>query len=191
MNSAPILACIPSTTLCHPADSVTAIAAVATAVFTFFIVLTAWIQLSSSVSNQRKWATLQACDRYDSDPEISKAARIFYRLANKRDDYWWYLPQTLGELEVDGITLLNYFDSIAIGVLGELYVGRIVYDHLFGIIQKRIEFICDGGVPQLENLRSCLDQDFSTVMYLYKWWKNGYREIDISDFRQYRSSVQS
>jgi hypothetical protein len=171
---------------CHPADAVTAIAAVLTALFTLLIALIAWRQLSSSDFNQRKWATLQACDRYDSDPEISKAARVFYRLVNKRDDYWWYLPQTLGEIEVDGVTLLNYFDSIAIGVLGELYVGRIVHDHLFGIMKSRIEFICSGEAPQLESLRACLDDDFTTVMYLYKWWKNGYREIDVSDFKQHR-----
>jgi hypothetical protein len=187
MSDTAILTCIPATALCYPADSIAAIAAVVTTILTFLIVLTAWYQLSSADLNQRKWATLQACDRYDSDPEISKAARIFYRLANPRDDYWWYLPEAIGELEVEGVTLLNYFDSISIGVLGELYIGRMVYDHLYNIMQNRIEFVLSGSVPQLERLRLCLSDDFTTMMYLHRWWKDGYRDVDISDFKQYRA----
>jgi len=111
------------------------------AIATVSIAIIAKRQLTDLKQGQKKWATLQVCDKYDTDPvlreivsglkkhesSISNTNQISASANNKYD------PRE------DSIVLLNYFDAIAIGIEQEFYVKKIVGDHLYSIIDEWIK----------------------------------------------------
>lgn len=76
-------------------------------------------------NDQRKWATLQACDRYDSDQFIQEAIKELNLADSKMDE-------KLHDIYVT--RLLNYFSSIAIGLDQDFYDDAIARRHLGYIV---------------------------------------------------------
>lgn len=113
--------------------------------------------LDHSDEQRRKWATLQACDRYDTDPELTAAVRCLRKYhpysgpnrllppgvqaaapanaaatVNRAES----APTHEADLTPDqsytlaaGL-LLNYFDSIAIGIRQNFYIKEICKEHI-------------------------------------------------------------
>lgn len=113
-------------------QKVSAVADTMTAIATMAAVAVAGTQLRNGNKQKRVWSTLQACDRYDSDPTVSEAARVFFNFCEGRD-----LTVDVVKLENSTRTLFNYFEAIAIGMYQELYEPEIVYEHLGTIMITR------------------------------------------------------
>lgn len=108
------------------------------AIFTFLLVLaTAAIaylaqrQLSIGQKQQRKWATLAACDRWDIDNALRDANKKLKSAI--RDIQTNPLPEIYA---IEYVTIFNYFDSIAIGIKQEFYEQDIVLPHLGNIMSQ-------------------------------------------------------
>jgi hypothetical protein len=99
-----------------------------------FAVLVACYQLWALRRDQRAWRTLEACERYERDPTLTK---ICERLRDARDK--GELDRNPRPFRLEASTLLNYCDGIAIGVVQKFYVERIVKDHLEPIIRDHVE----------------------------------------------------
>jgi len=117
--------------------------AAVSAVATVGLVIIAWKQLGDIKQGQRNWATLQVCDKYDLDPIIRTVVSRLKNYENTR------LDETVAPVDAnngygskdDSITLLNYFDAIAIGMEQGFYVEDIVTDHLYGIMDGWIDIL--------------------------------------------------
>ena len=119
--------------------------------------------LEDGAIQRRKWATLQACDRYDMDPEITAAVRFLRRFhpfssvrlappsgigadfnqlptPSVQDPAWAGLTNDQRYTMSAGL-LLNYFDSIAIGINQQFYDEDICRDHIGNIVRNWIQML--------------------------------------------------
>jgi hypothetical protein len=113
----------------NASEKVTAFATAALAILTLGLLGMAWYQLSRQTYTQRQWATLQICDRYDSDPLIRDAVTTLRALSESG-------KTTKTDLQIDMACrlLFNYFDSIAIGLAQNLYLESLAYPHIGSIM---------------------------------------------------------
>ena len=106
------------------------------------IFLVGWFQLHHIRKESKRERTLNICFTYDSDPVISVPVR---KIRNNEE-----------LTEDDKITLLNYFDVIAIGVAQNSYDFNIVYPQFKNIIPAATKLInienFDEDFPDLHNL---------------------------------------
>ena len=110
-------------------------------VATSALAIIAYMQLSRIAENMRvdgerekKWATLQACDRYNFDSTIHSVTR---RIWDKSEGGTSYSDKDA--IKHDVISLLNYLDSLAVGIHQGLYVEEIVRDYMEPVIKKAVE----------------------------------------------------
>jgi hypothetical protein len=146
---------------------------------------------------RRLWATLQARDRYDIDPELTKAIQRLRK-------YHWYMGPCLLPPGVTGITspiatsirvekrpssfgaeltsdqeytlavgkLLNYFDSIAIGMIQGFYVEEVCRDHIGGIFMSWID---DLRAVDPNCFDKQMAKNFDRLPVLYNYWGGPWR----------------
>jgi hypothetical protein len=113
-----------------PWDILQAAGAIATAVV-------AWWQIGSLKEQQQGWKTLEACERYESDPVIHK---ILICLRDARDDKT--LAENPRKFRAEISLLLNYLDGLAIGQFQGFYNKNIIRDHMESIIRDHVaEFL--------------------------------------------------
>ena len=122
----------------------------------------AWHQLGSLREDQKNWETLKACERYDTDPVLTRALETLRDVRNagvlKSDPRRYSLEMT---------TVLNYLEGILIGVEQGFYNAKIVRDHLEPVIKDHVkEFL---GEP----LRTALvdkDDDYIRLERMVGIW---------------------
>lgn len=76
-------------------------------------------------NRERKWQTLQACNRFDQDPILEASTARIWMQSKGGLDYSDMKP-----VQRDVINLLNALDAIAIGVAQKLYIEEIARDNL-------------------------------------------------------------
>lgn len=149
--------------------------------------------LEHSDDQERLWATLQVCDRYDIDSEISTAVRYLRR-------YHWYSgpallppgvvnspslyrrPQVRGELFPAAVgaqlnadqrytlavgKILNYFDSIAIGLEQRFYDNHVCREHIGGIFISWMHMLRAVDPERFDNQ---MTSNFQRLPKLYRKW---------------------
>jgi hypothetical protein len=126
--------------------------------------MAAW-QLYQQTLQQRRWTTLQVCDRYDSDERIREALLILRRLSAGEQ-----VPQTGHEIAIAVTTLFNYFDAVAIGLEQNLYVGVIVDQHLKTIVLRRYHELQNAHHHVLDEFRINFDQHYESLIRLMDKW---------------------
>lgn len=89
--------------------------------------------------NDRKWRTLQVCDRYDIDPVLREVRKKLNEYLLRREKKQKISDTDAKEYEDCLFNLFNYFDSIAIGISQELYLDKIVKAHLDRIVWQWFE----------------------------------------------------
>jgi hypothetical protein len=103
-------------------------------------------QIHALRRDQKAWRTLEACERYERDPTLTKICEC---LRNARDK--GELDRDPRPFRLEASTLLNYCDGIAIGVVKKFYVEKIVQDHLEPIIRDHVEeFLSVKMAPKIE-----------------------------------------
>jgi hypothetical protein len=148
----------------------TATGAIASVVYDFLTAGILWFagsQILSARKEARINRTLEACNRYDTDPILDAVTR---RLAAASDD--GTLKEDPKKYRIDLYSLFNYFESVAIGVNRGLYDASIVQDHLEAIIKGYVDdFIMSGvtgwRIPDSEGP----DEYFFNLMTLYRKWQ--------------------
>ncbi len=149
--------------------------------------------LEHSDDQERLWATLQVCDRYDIDPEISAAVRYLrryhwhsgpalltpgvvnspslYRRAEVRGEFF---PAAVGaQLNADQRytlavgKILNYFDSIAIGLEQRFYDNHVCREHIGGIFISWMRMLRAVDPKRFDNQMTL---NFQRLPKLYREW---------------------
>lgn len=102
-----------------------------TAVATVSLIGVAWFQAEALRKEQAKQRTIQACMIYDLDPIITGYTSKLRAAHNTGD----ILTKT-SEYRQEIIGLLNFLDTLAISVLQDLMIEKIVLDHMKPMIDK-------------------------------------------------------
>lgn len=131
-------------------------------VTTVLIAIGAW-QVFAIKRENLKSRTLSACDRYDTDPIIDGSLREIRLLLKD--------PQSAenGLLKLPTTTVLNYLDSIAVGIEQGLYIESLARDHLKAIVIKHTDdYLRDESVARKIGLNPA---NFSTLTAMATRWK--------------------
>lgn len=87
------------------------------------IFIVAWVQLNLMRQESKRERTLNLCTLYDIDPVLSEIVKKFRTSLESLDEH-------------DKLTMLNYFDVMAIGVAQNSYDPNIIYPQFKNIIPK-------------------------------------------------------
>jgi hypothetical protein len=143
-------------------DILTAVASFATAVATFGIIVTAWIQVRDLRAENKKWSTVRACTSYTTDPILFECARKI-RDASKGKDYSITNIQPVMQ-EVRAV--LNYLDSLAVGVAQKIYSEAIIRDNLEFVIVSAVDNFCTDSYKEELKL-----EGFEHLIAMRNRWK--------------------
>lgn len=152
----------------------TAITGIATAI----LVAVAYVQISAARGEAQISRTLAACERYDLDPLLDQICRT---LADARDD--GSLEKDPRKYRIEIFSILNYLESIAIGVDRGLYDNSVVYDLMEPIMKGYVEEYLDTGLAQRAErdppVASVEDLSFSRMRRMVADWppKPWYRSL--------------
>lgn len=120
-------------------------------------------QMKLTREENTKERTLNACLLFDHDPVIVETKKALYeaRLSGELDRY----PRRYRE---DLLTMLNYFDVIAIGIDRKIYDEDIARDHLEGILRVYLRrFFHDKYFTE----DPPLTEDYGKLVALADRWK--------------------
>lgn len=111
-------------------------------------------QTKAANDQKKKWASIAACERYDSDPILDEATKVIWNKRQSPTDY-----SNVKEYEREVIILLNYLDSLAIGVEQKLYFETIIRDHMEPIINHAVEkfLLVDPCIFNKKDLQALVD----------------------------------
>jgi len=108
--------------------------------------------------SQLEVETLRVCTRLDTEIVLHLACRRVWRASNSGVDY----KNNPRISEHDVITVANYLDGIAIGVLQNVYSNDVAKDHVGPFIKKFVKDIIPGvGLS---------DTDFGAMFEIYRRW---------------------
>jgi hypothetical protein len=116
-------------------DMVSAVASCATALFTGGLLYVATTQTRALRDENRKWETVRACNKYITDPVLYDCAGKVRQASQGSDYSLAAMRPVLQEIRA----IINYFDSLAIGVAQGVYVDKIVEDNLSLVIEFAVD----------------------------------------------------
>ena len=130
-----------------------AVAELVTALSTMALAWIAWFQIDSIRKESKQWETVKIFHQYDTDPILFECAKSI-RVLSKGADY--------GRITLDPVmqevrNILNYFDSLAVGVTQGVYIEEIIRDNLEPVICLAVDnFVTDSfaGKDVVANLNN-------------------------------------
>jgi hypothetical protein len=153
------------------------IATSALAAVTFLLVAVGAWQVFAIRKENRLERTLTACNRYEADIVIERCVRRL-RTARRSGRF----AANPAAYEHDAIMVLNYLDTIAIGIQQGLYDENLAFDHAASIVQFYFETYLNpetakkvGLVPKEYDRLCRMAQSWSNVKPRFRrgwtWWR--------------------
>ena len=100
----------------------------------------AWYQIGAARAEAKKTRTLEVVSKYDHDPVLDQALR---RLAQARDE--GVLLTKTRDYRLDILAVMNYLETIAIGVKQEMFIADMVRDFMEHIARFHVDEMRSGG----------------------------------------------
>jgi len=144
------------------AEGWTAVGTVGLAIITALLAIIAWDQSVAIRNEARRNRTLLAVDRYDFDPILDKAQR---KLANARDRNLF--DEDPKRYRIDITTLLNYLESIAIGIETGIYDEGLAKTHLRSVLIYHYEEYLGDSAKPIEKVEK---KNYVPLTRLYRKW---------------------
>lgn len=150
-------------------EKLNAIASFGTMILTLFLGVFAVAQIVAAKIQNRQWRTLEICNEYERNQVIEGAARNIFEAKRSQS---WNDPR----LSRDATIILNYLDSVAIGVNQGLYIENLAKDHLQYIVKEHVNvFLVQGnnlGLSRSHYEKLCeMHEKWSKNKNYYKsWW---------------------
>lgn len=150
--------------------AVTGISTVALTVATAALAFVAWYQIGAARAEAetaraeaKRTRTLEVVSKYDHDPVLDRALR---RLARARDSKVLYTATM--QYRSDIVAVMNYFESIAIGLHQDIFIAEMVRDYMEPIFRSHIEEI---EKEKLFEKIGSNPNDFEHICALNSSWK--------------------
>ncbi len=153
------------------AEAWTAVGTLILALATAVLVAVGVYQIRSIRMEEKRTRTLAACDRYDRDDVLYLCLKELARA--KRDGSFDKDPAVF---RPEVATLLNYLDSLAVGIAQGLYIEELARDHVEPILKRHVAQFLTGDMPQKITLDAA---NYACLTDLCKKWSNAaprYRE---------------
>jgi hypothetical protein len=150
--------------------AVTGIGTVALTLATVGLAGVAWYQIAAARAEAvaaraeaKRTRTLEVVSRYDHDPVLDRALR---RMARARDSRRLFEETRLYRTDI--VAVMNYFESIAIGLQQDIYIAGMVRDYMESIVRSHIDEIEKEKI--FEKIGSDPD-DFEHICELNRRWR--------------------
>lgn len=140
----------------------TAFGTVALAAVTLGLIFVGLNQIGTLREQNRRWHTLTVCKDFMASPVFIESLRRL-RAAKESGE----LKDKPKEFRSDAVTVLNYLDSVAIGVAQGLYVENLARDHLQAMVEAYVRDYLKDGVPANMGLNP---QNFRYLLALEVRW---------------------
>jgi len=165
------------------AEEWTALGTVILAGLTILIVVVGWIQLHSIRKEGDKARTLAICDRYNFDPILDASARRVSPILDPNSDF----RKASANYKSDVVTVLNYLDSLAVGITQGLYIEALARDHTERILCAHYDELL--GPSKIVTIQGVDVKDFQSLKELAEKWSKAppqYRSsrMSFSSFRR-------
>jgi hypothetical protein len=151
----------------------TAIGAIATIALALATIGVAWVagyqiaaartEAAAARAEAKKTRTLEIVSKYDHDPVLDRALR---RMARARDAKLFYV--NVHDYRMDLFAVLNYLETIAIGLQQGLFIEAMVRDFMEPIVKSHINEVMREKL--FEKLGADPD-DFGHICALNESWK--------------------
>jgi len=145
------------------ADSWVAIWTFGLLIATGILARIAYVQIGAARIENRQTQTLLACNNYDLN-QVLFECQTKIGDAKRRN----CLANEAGRLSLEIKTILNFLDSIAIGIDQKLYVDDLAYSHMHRIVDGQVKELL---IPEILQKIDCSLMDFSHLVNLNKRWK--------------------
>jgi hypothetical protein len=131
----------------------TAIGAIATIALALATIGVAWVagyqiaaartEAAAARNEAKKTRTLEIVSKYDHDPVLDQALRNMARARDKG-----VLLTNARDYRVDILAVMNYLETIAIGVKQEVFIPEMVQDFMDHIAWFHIDELSQGGLRE-------------------------------------------
>ena len=145
------------------------LAGFATALATGAVAIVAWRELhllrkrlKTERNQQKQWATVTACERYDTEIALYLVKRRIQRHWDEETETY----QEPDKIRRDVINFMNYLDSIAIGIRQNIYIDKIARDHFETIIERAVNHF----IYTEPRGRFCDEDQYPCLIWLYEKW---------------------
>jgi hypothetical protein len=139
-----------------------ATAAALQAIITTLLVGVGLQQILDIRNQNRRWRTLDACDRYHQDAPLID---ICQKLRKARDSDEFHKEPKKYRSEI--IVLLNYLDGLAIGIYQGLYIDELARDHMQFIVKSHVQQYLKNGMPKTLDIET---EAYKYLMALDQRW---------------------
>jgi len=144
------------------AEGWTAVGTLVLAVATAVLVGVGVFQITSIRREASRARTLEACEKYDTDPVLDFYLR---RLSTcRRDQSFFKDPDAF---RTDVATVLNYLDSIACGIEQGLYIETLARDHIENVVKGHFNQYLGQEAPKIDGIDPA---NYHRLKALYEEW---------------------
>jgi hypothetical protein len=157
-------------------DWITAISTAISAISSVVLFAVAFVQLrglkdqlKQSADQERRKSTLDVVERVEHDEALREAYKVIWENTSGGTDY---SKTATPELKYHVLTILNYFEGIAIGIAQKVYVDSMARDYLNDIVKKAVEIWLIGESADNTKLPSKMFDkgEFTELRKLYDRW---------------------
>lgn len=155
-------------------DWITAVSAAVSAIASVVLFIVAFVQLrglkdqiQQSSDQERRRNTLEAVERVEHDPSLVEAYKVIWEKSGNGTDY-----SKTAECKYHIITILNYFEGIAIGIAQHVYMEQMARDYIEDVAKKAVEvwLIADPTDSRKPPAKMFGDKEYTEVRKLYARW---------------------
>jgi len=119
-------------------------------------------QLFAIRAEAKKERTLNMCHRYDIDPVLDSSLHRLWAAKQAGE-----LDGNLSRFFPDIATVLNYLDSIAVGIEQNLYIEGLARDHIESIVKRHVAQYLEGDGPSRAGINA---EHYKSLIVLCKRW---------------------
>jgi hypothetical protein len=123
----------------------------------------AWYQIQAVRKENRVERTLAACSRYESDVTVESCVRALRHALAAGGDY----NANPRKYQHEAIIVLNFLDTIAIGIDQRVYDERLARDHMKAIVKKWMELLLE---PTKAKELDLPEDDYRCLNGLWSRW---------------------
>lgn len=156
-----------ATFLGFTAEGWTALSTFVLAALTCLLVGVGIFQIRSIRAEAQRSRTLDFCDRYDRDPILDLSLRRLWEARRSGE-----LHKDSAAYRPDIATVLNYFDSLAVGIEQGLYIEELARDHIEPLVHTHVnQYLSEEGVRELK-LEWVHRSNYASLIKLAERWSN-------------------
>jgi len=144
------------------AEGLTAVGTLALAAVTALLVGVGIYQILAIRAENKKSQTLAACGEYDLNPNVYASLQILWAALESGE-----LDREPKKFRPQLNTVLNFLDSIAIGIEQGLYIETLAWDHLELIVRRHVKRYIDSGIVERAGLER---EDYLRLIDLRDRW---------------------